>query len=97
MKIKPIADHILIEPLEEEEKTKAGIFLPESADKERPEQGKVIAVGPGKKNEKGEIIALEIKVGQKVLFTKYGPTEIKVDGKKYLIAKEEDILAIIEE
>jgi chaperonin GroES len=97
MKIKPIADHILIEPLEEEEKTKAGIFLPESADKERPEQGKVIAVGPGKKNEKGEIIPLEIKVGQKVLFTKYGPTEIKVDGKKYLIAKEEDILAIIEE
>jgi len=97
MKIKPIADHILIEPLEEEEKTKAGIFLPESADKERPEQGKVVAVGPGKKNEKGEIIPLEIKVGQKVLFTKYGPTEIKVDGKKYLIAKEEDILAIIEE
>ena len=97
MKIKPIADHILIEPLEEEEKTKGGIFLPESADKERPEQGKVIAVGPGKKNEKGEIIPLEIKVGQKVLFTKYGPTEIKVDGKKYLIAKEEDILAIIED
>jgi len=96
MKIKPIADHILIEPLEEEEKTKAGIFLPESADKEKPEQGKVIAVGPGKRNEKGEIIPMEIKVGQKVLFTKYGPTEIKVDGKKYLIAKEEDILAIIE-
>jgi len=97
MKIKPIADHLLIEPLEEEEKTKAGIFLPESADKERPEQGKVVAVGPGKKNEKGGIVPLEIKVGQKVLFTKYGPTEIKVDGKKYLIAKEEDILAIIEE
>jgi chaperonin GroES len=97
MKIKPIADHILIQPLEEEEKTKSGIFLPESVEKERPEQGKVIAVGPGKKNEKGELIPLEIKPGQKVLFTKYGPTEIKVEGKKYLIAKEEDILAIIED
>lgn len=97
MKIKPIADHILIQPLEEEEKTKSGIFLPESVEKERPEQGKVIAVGPGKRNEKGEMVPLEIKVGQKVLFTKYGPTEIKVDGKKYLIAKEEDILAILED
>jgi len=82
--------------LPQEEKTKAGIFLPESADKERPEQGKIIAVGPGKKMVSGKIIPLNVKVGDIVLFTKYGPTEIKVDNKDYLIAKEEDILAIVE-
>lgn len=96
MKIKPLADYILLEPIKEEEKTKSGILLPETAEKERPEQGKVIAVGPGKKNEKGEIVPVSVKPGQKVLFKKYGPDEIKVDDKEYLIAKEEDILAIIE-
>jgi chaperonin GroES len=96
MKIKPLSDHILIEPIKQEEKTKSGILLPDTAEKERPEQGKVIAVGPGKKLSSGKIIPLEVKVGDKVLFTKYGPNEIKIDGKEYLIAKEEDILAIIE-
>ena len=96
MKIKPLSDHILIEPIKEEEKTKTGILLPETAEKERPEQGKVIAVGPGRKNKKGEYIPLDVNPGQKVLFTKYGPNEIKVDDKEYLIAKEEDILAILE-
>jgi len=96
MKIKPLADHILIEPIKEEEKTKTGILLPQTAEKERPEQGKVIAVGPGKKTASGKIIPLDVKVGDRVLFTKYGPTEIKVDDKEYLIAKEEDILAILE-
>ena len=96
MQIKPILDHILIEPIKEEEKTKSGIFLPETAEKERPEQGKVIAVGPGKRTEDGKIIPLSVHPGQKVLFTKYGPNEIKVDQKEYLIAKEEDILAIID-
>ena len=96
MKIKPISDHILIEPIKEEEKTKTGILLPDTAEKERPEQGKVIAVGPGKKDKTGNFIPLEIKQGDKVLFTKYGPNEIKVENKEYLIAKEEDILAIIE-
>lgn len=96
MNIKPLSDHILIEPIKEEEKTKTGILLPETADKEKPEQGRVIAVGPGKKNKKGERTSLDVKVGQKVLFTKYGPNEIKVDDKEYLIAREEDILAIIE-
>lgn len=96
MKIKPISDHILIEPIKEEEKTKSGILLPDTAEKERPEQGKVIAVGPGKKDRQGKIISMEVKPGDKVLFTKYGPTEIKVDNKEYLIAKEEDILAILE-
>ena len=96
MNIKPLADYILIEPVTAEEKTKSGIFLPESAEKERPEQGTVVAVGSGKKTSSGKIIPLEIKVGDKVLFTKYGPNEIEIDGKEYLIAREEDILAILE-
>ena len=94
MNIKPLSDHILIEPIKPEEKTKTGIFLPETAEKERPEQGRIVAVGPGRKTEDGKIIPLEVKVGDKVLFTKYGPNEIKIDDKEYLIAKEEDILAI---
>jgi len=96
MKIKPLSDNVLIEPIEQAEQTKGGIFLPKTADKERPEQGKVIAVGPGKKDSEGKIVAMEVKPGDKVLFTKYGPNEIKVDEKEYLIAKQEDILAIIE-
>ncbi len=96
MKIKPLADYILIEPIKEEERTKTGILLPETAEKERPEQGRVIAVGPGRKTSSGKIIPPGIKAGQKVLFTKYGPNEIKVNDKEYLIAKEEDILAILE-
>jgi chaperonin GroES len=96
MKINPLADRVLIEPLPFEEKTKAGIILPESAEKERPEQGKIIAVGPGRTVASGKTIPLHVKVGDKVLFTKYGPNEFKIEGKEYLIAKEEDILAIIE-
>ncbi len=96
MNIKPLSDYILIEPIKEEEKTESGILLPETVDKERPEQGKVIAVGPGKKTSSDKIIPMDVKVGQKVLFTKYAPNEIKVDDKEYLIAKQEDILAIIE-
>ncbi len=96
MNIKPLSDHILIEPIKEEEKTKTGILLPETAEKEKPEQGRVIAVGPGRKTTSGKIIPVDVQAGQKVLFTKYGPNEIKVDDKEYLIAKEEDILAIIE-
>ena len=96
MNIKPLSDHILIEPVKDEEKTKSGIFLPETASKERSEEGKVIAVGPGKRNEKGEVIPISVKPGDRVLFTKYGPNEIKVEDKEYLIASESDILAIIE-
>lgn len=96
MRIKPLSDHILIEPIKEEEKTKSGILLPETSEKEKPEQGKVISVGPGKKDESGKLIPLEVKEGDSVLFTKYGPNEIKIDNKEYLIAKEEDILAILE-
>ena len=96
MNIKPLSDHVLIEPIKEEERTKTGILLPDTAEKERPEQGRVVAVGPGRKDETGKIIPMEVKPGSKVLFTKYGPSEIKVEGKEYLIAKEEDILAILE-
>ncbi|MBZ9572516.1 co-chaperone GroES [Patescibacteria group bacterium] len=96
MRIKPLSDHILIEPLKVEARTKTGILLPETAEKERPEQGKVIAVGLGKKTSSGKVIPLEVKEGDIVLFTKYGPNEIKINNKEYLIAKEEDILAIIE-
>jgi len=96
MNIKPLSDHILIGPIKEEEKTESGILLPETAEKEKPEQGQVVAVGPGKKDKSGNYISLEVKPGDKVLFTKYGPTEIKIEDKEYLIAKEEDILAIIE-
>ena len=96
MKIKPLYDHILIEPMKKEEMTKTGILLPDTAEKERPEQGKIIAVGIGKKTEDGKIIPLEVKLGDIVLFSKYGPNEVKVEDKEYLIAKEEDILAIIE-
>jgi len=88
----------VIEPLKEgkEGKTKSGIYLPETVDKERPEQGKIVAVGTGKINEDGKRIPMGVKKGDVVLFTKYGPNEIKVDGKEYLIAKEEDILAVLE-
>jgi chaperonin GroES len=96
MKINPLGDRVVIEPIEEKGKTKAGIYLPETADKERPEQGKIIAAGPGKLNDEGKRIPIGVKKGDTVLFTKYGPNEIKVDEKEYLIAREEDILAIIE-
>ena len=76
--------------------TKSGIVLPESAEKERPVKGKVLAVGPGKTNEKGERISMSVKVGDVVLFKKYGPDEVELEGKKYLVADEDDILAIIE-
>lgn len=96
MKIKPLADRVIIEQLREKEKTKSGIVLPETVEKEKPEQGKVIAVGSGRLSEDGKKIPMEIKKGDVVLFKKYGPDEIKVDGKEYLIAKEEDILAVLE-
>ncbi len=86
---------MLIEPLREE-KRKGGIILPDTVEKERPEKGKIVAVGPGKIDDNGKRIPMSVKRGDKVLFTKYGPNEIKVDDKEYLIAREEDILAIVE-
>jgi len=95
MNIKPLEDRVLIEPVSKEEQTKSGIILPETAD-QKPEQGKVVAVGPGKVDSNGKRIPMAVKVGDVVLFTKYGPNEVKIDKKEYLIAREEDILAIID-
>lgn len=94
MKIKPLRDQVVLEPLRQEHK-KGGIILPDTVHKERPEQARVIAVGPGKFVD-GKLMPVSVKKGDVVLFTKYGPNEIKVDEKEYLIAREEDILAIIE-
>lgn len=94
-KIKPLGDRILIRPLKAEEKTKGGIILPDTA-KEKPQEGKVIAVGKGKTLESGKVESLEVKVGDKVLYGKYSGTEIKIEGEEHLIVKEEDVLAIIE-
>ncbi|HEY4526186.1 MAG TPA: co-chaperone GroES [Candidatus Paceibacterota bacterium] len=96
MNFKPLSNHLFLEPLEAEKMTKSGIVLPETAEKERPTRGKVLAVGPGKKNDKGEIIPMSVKVGDVVLFKKYGPDEIEIEGKKYLVGEEEDVLAIID-
>ena len=95
-KLIPLSNNVIIELVKELEKTKGGIILPQSAEKERPQQGKVVSVGPGKKNSQGKAIPMEIKKGDIVLFNKYGPREVKVDGKEYLVASEADILAIIE-
>lgn len=96
MNIKPLLDHILIERIKTEEKTEGGIFLPDTVEKDKSEQGMVIAVGDGRKTEDGKIIPVAVRPGQKVVFKKYGPDDIKVEGKEYLIASESDILAIIE-
>lgn len=93
--IKPLSDHLLLEPMREEKK-KGGIILPDTIDKERPEKGKVIAVGPGRVDKDGKRVPMEIKKGQVVLFKKYGPDEIKFDDKEYLIAREEDVLAVLD-
>ena len=94
MKIKPLSDRVVIEPLEAEEKTSGGIYLPDTA-KEKPQMGKVVAVGPGKTSDAGELIKPEVKVGDKVLYGKYSGTDVNVGGKDYLIVRESDILAII--
>jgi chaperonin GroES len=96
MKIQPLSDHVFIEALEEEEKTKSGIVLPDTAEKEKPIRGKVVAVGPGKFTDKGERIKMTVKKGDVVLFSKYGPNEVKIDKKEYLVCREEDILAVLE-
>lgn len=96
MNFKPLSNHLFIEPLEEEKTTKSGIVLPDTAEKERPIKGKVLATGPGRVNEKGERTPMSVKVGDVVLFKKYGPDEIELEGKKYLVGDEDDILAILE-
>ena len=95
MNLKPLGDRVVVKPSELEEVTSSGIFLPETA-KEKPQQGKVIATGPGARKENGERIAMDVKVGDTVLYAKYAGTSIKLDGEEYLILKESDILAIVE-
>jgi chaperonin GroES len=93
--LKPLADRVVVEPIEEEEITAGGIVLPETA-KEKPQRGKVVATGPGGRDEDGKHIPMEVKAGDTVLFAKYAGTEIKMDGKKVLILRESDLLAIVE-
>lgn len=96
MKIRPLSDRVLVEPIKEEEQKKGGIIIPDTA-KEKPQQGKVIAVGTGKLDDNGKVIPFNVKAGDKVLMPKYGGTEVKMDGKEYIILREEDILGVIED
>jgi chaperonin GroES len=95
LKLKPLGGRVIVEPIEQEEMTAGGIILPETA-KEKPQEGKILASGPGERDEAGNRIAMEVKVGDKVLYAKYSGTEVKVEGKKLLILRESDILAIVE-
>jgi chaperonin GroES len=95
MKIRPLQDRVIIKRVEEEEKTKGGIIIPDSA-KEKPIEGEIIAVGDGKVNDKGELVKLTVKVGDRILFGKYSGTEIKINDEEHLIMREDEILGIIE-
>ena len=95
LNLKPLGDRLVIEPKEREQTTASGLVLPESA-KEKPQEGEVLAVGPGRRDDDGKRIAMDVAVGDVVLYAKYGGTEIKLDGKKYLILKESDVLAILQ-
>ena len=95
MKIKPLGDRILVMRIKEEDKTKGGIIIPDTA-KEKPQEGKVIAVGKGKLNDDGNVIPLDVKVNDRILFGKYSGAEINIDGEEHLIMREEDILGILE-
>ena len=95
MKFRPLHDRVVVRRIEEDERTKGGIIIPDTA-KEKPMQGEVIAVGPGARNEKGELVALDVKAGDRVLFGKWSGTEVKLDGQELLIMKESDIMGVIE-
>jgi chaperonin GroES len=96
-RIRPLADRVVVKPAEREEKTKGGIYLPDTASKERPMEGTVLAVGEGRLDDNGQRVQMHVKAGDKVLFAKYGGTEYKVDDVEYLILKESDILGIIQD
>lgn len=95
IKIKPLGDRVVVEPIEREQTTASGIILPETA-KEKPQEGKVLAVGPGRRDDAGKRVAMDVSVDDSILFAKYAGTEVKLDDKKLLILKESDILAIVE-
>jgi len=95
MSVKPLGDRVLVQPVEDQEVKKGGIIIPDTA-KEKPQEGKIVAVGTGKRDEHGKVIPFEVKKGDRVLISKYGGTEIKIDGKDYLIMREDDVLGVIE-
>jgi chaperonin GroES len=95
MNVKPLGDRVLVQPIEQDEVKKGGIIIPDTA-KEKPQEGKVVALGTGKRDEDGKLIPFEVKKGDRVLISKYGGTEIKIDGKDYQIMREDDILGVIE-
>ena len=94
MKLRPLHDRVIVKRLEQETKTASGIVIPDNA-AEKPDQGEILAVGPGRKNDKGETIALNVKIGDRVLFGKYSGTTVKVDGDELLVLREEDIMAVV--
>ena len=94
LKLQPMADRLVVKPIEREEKTKAGIYLPDTV-KEKPQEGKVMAIGPGRLTDDGKRVAMDVKVGDIVIYAKYGGTEIKVDGQELLVMDESDILAVL--
>lgn len=96
MKLKPLSNNVILKPLKKEEVTKSGIVLPETMDKEKPEKAEVVACGPGKMLENGKLMEMNVKEGDKVIFKKYSPDEIEIDGEDYLVLNESDIVAIIE-
>lgn len=95
MELKPLSNKIILEPVSAEETTKSGLIIPDTVNQEKPEQAKVLAVGPGKLLKNGERSKMDVKVGDVVIFSKYSPNEIKLDGKEYLVVSEEDVLAIV--
>ncbi len=95
MKIRPLQDRVIVKRIEEEEKTKGGIIIPDTA-KEKPQEGKVVAVGKGKLNDNGKVVPLDVKVNDRILFGKYSGSEIVIDGEEHLIMREEDILGVVE-
>ncbi len=94
LKIKPLADRVVVEPLEETEEMRGGLYIPDTA-KEKPQQGTVVAAGPGRRSDQGELIEIEIKKGDRILYGKYSGTEVTVDGTEYLIVRESDVLAVL--
>lgn len=94
LKIKPLGDRVVVKRLDAEEKTKSGIIIPDNA-KEKPQQGEVLAVGPGKTTDDGKVIKMDVSVGDKVLFAKWGATDVKIDGEEYLILKQDDIIGVL--
>jgi len=96
MNLKPLYDNIIVKQLKEEEVTKSGIVLPDTVAKEKPQQGEIIAVGPGKKDNNGKLLEMSVKIGDKILFSRYSPNEVKIENEEYLIMKESDVLAIVE-